>query len=111
MTIQIAITGVGALSPYGGDVAEICAGATRPHDRLALVKPLDSARFVSERLNRKLDRFTVLGLCAAGMALEDSSLMASGIATERAGSSWATAWAVGVSLSPNSAVFILRASA
>jgi 3-oxoacyl-[acyl-carrier-protein] synthase II len=85
MMRRIAITGVGALSPYGNALAEICAGATQPLDRFALVKGPDSARFINARRKRKLDRFTVLGLCAAGMALEDSKLTASGIAPERIG--------------------------
>lgn len=85
MTLPIAITGLGVLSPYGDGLAEICTRPRSPVARFAMVDGPDGARFVSPRLRRKLDRFTVLGLCAAGEALEASGLLASGVALDRVG--------------------------
>lgn len=67
----LAITGIGLLEPLG-------------HGACATIEDADIARFVGERLRRKLDRFSVLGLCAAGLALEASGLTAA-VAPERIG--------------------------
>lgn len=85
MTVPIAITGLSALSPYGASLAEICADARTPRDRFAMVEGFDTTAFVSERLKRKLDRFTVLGLCGAGTAIEESGLLAIGTSRDRIG--------------------------
>jgi hypothetical protein len=85
MNVPIAITGLSALSPYGGDPAEICAESRSPIGRFATLDGPDTARFVGERLKRKLDRFAVLGLCAAGRVIEESGLLASGVDLERVG--------------------------
>lgn len=85
MKVPIAITGLSALSPYGASPAEICAGAANASDRFARIEAFDTAPFVNDRLKRKLDRFTVLGLCAAGAAIEESGLLAPGVSRDRIG--------------------------
>ena len=85
---RIVITGIGAVSPYGHSIEALCA-RRQPRDFVAgsgkalplgsgatlyAIDQLDSTGFVHPRLKRKLDPFTVHGLCAAGMALDSSRL-------------------------------------
>lgn len=99
MTERVVITGVGALSPFGHDLASIGRNVRRgPHetqfgschqlnDRSALwsVAGLDDSRFVDARLRRKLDPFCIYGIVAAGMALESSQLGSAAIDPDQVG--------------------------
>ena len=91
---QVVITGVGAIGPLGHDVESICATTEGPAEAspapsaeapLWPIGGFDATRFVSGRLRQKIDRFVIYGLCAAGMAIEDSRLFPGGIDRERLG--------------------------
>lgn len=97
MTRPVAITGLGAISPMGHSVEAICAPNPKKETetgkmvplsaltRLQLIENFDSAPYLGERLKRKLDLFSVYGLCAAQMALKDSRLTEGAIPKERIG--------------------------
>jgi 3-oxoacyl-[acyl-carrier-protein] synthase II len=88
MDERVVVTGVGALSPFGHDLAAIAGNLEcgprqtsfgvqhrlNGHSVLWSVAGLDDTRFVSGRLRRKLDPFCINGIVAAAMALESSGL-------------------------------------
>lgn len=83
----IVITAASGISPLGHNLADIAAnlgrspeqtgcGSSRQLGSSALwsISGLDDSSFLGTRLKRKLDMFTVYGLVASGMALQQSQL-------------------------------------
>ncbi|NRR31899.1 hypothetical protein HSX11_17135 [Oxalobacteraceae bacterium] len=92
MKKRVVITGIGALNAHGHSIQDILAkapAATRRaqagHTVFDRIEGFDGSGAVSGRLKKKLDTFTFHGLCAAGMALDDSGLMNGGPKEERIG--------------------------
>jgi 3-oxoacyl-[acyl-carrier-protein] synthase II len=95
MKKRIVISGLGALSAHGQNIEAICArsGALLPDEvRRRLDEDVDllpvrnlNASAVSGRLRKKLDPFTIYGLCAADMAIKNSGVLESDIDRNRVG--------------------------
>lgn len=101
---RVVVTGLGALTPIGNDVAAMWqsmltgvsgAGLITRFDtekfkcKIACeVKGFDSLEFFDRKEARKLDLFTQYGLVAADEAIKDSGLEASGADKSRIGVIW-----------------------
>lgn len=92
MKKRVVITGIGAVSPQGHTVDAICNGEPQTPEIVPSDHPLylqianfDSSGVVSGRLKRKLDNFSVYGLCAASMAMENCGLLNSNVDLDRVG--------------------------
>lgn len=95
------ITGLGAVTPLGNDVAETWAGICRgksgaaPITRFdctsfetkiaAEIKGFDPLRYINKKELRRLDDFIIYALAAAEMAMTDSGLVIGGERAERTG--------------------------
>ncbi len=101
MKSRVVITGLGAVTPLGNDVAEtweaICRGKSgvTPITRFdctsfetkiaAEVKGFDPLRYINKKELRRLDDFIIYALAAAEMAIADSGLVVGEEAAERTG--------------------------
>ncbi len=101
MKSRVVITGLGAVTPLGNDVAEtweaICRGKSgvTPITRFdctsfetkiaAEVKGFDALRYINKKELRRLDDFIIYALAAAEMAVTDSGLAVGEEAAERTG--------------------------
>ena len=101
MKSRVVITGLGAVTPLGNNVAEtweaICRGKSgvTPITRFdctsfetkiaAEVKGFDPLRYINKKELRRLDDFIIYALAAAEMAIADSGLVVGEEAAERTG--------------------------
>ena len=101
MTRRVVITGLGAISPVGNNVAESWDSAVQGRSGVRRITLLDPEPFTSQiagevkdfdpqahldrKVARKTDRYTQFALVAAREAYESSGLKDSGISPERLG--------------------------
>ncbi len=90
MQRRVVITGIGMLTPLGNNTSETWEGLINGQSGIDYIKSFDTSGFeckyggelknfsendfVSEKLNRRLDRSSVLALAASKQAIEDAEL-------------------------------------
>ena len=103
---RVAVTGVGMVSPFGGDAEDFFARIARaesavrlythPTSPSLLVQPavtcadFDAERSIGRALTHVTDRYSQLGVAAALSAWEDAGLQREGSGSDEYGVSWGT---------------------